>query len=143
MLTAASCVLNPDTNEFYSAEELSVAMGSLGRSDNAFYTHKTPVLNVKPHGRFNRRTLANNLALLVVGFQVVKLKSPLTILFLVSFRVTQMFIDNRLKDSSLSFRLRLLRCSLPVRSFKKAQTVTFLAGERNWLVKLKVALSLK
>lgn len=65
ILTSASCLLKT-ADEFYNANELMVAMGNLNRMDEAnkvFYTH---VNDVKIHGRFNKRTYANNLAILKV-----------------------------------------------------------------------------
>jgi hypothetical protein len=70
ILTAASCLLKVDDgNDFYDENELSVAMGSLDLNDNnKDSTLYLKVVAVKIHGRFNKRTLANNLALLKVLF---------------------------------------------------------------------------
>jgi hypothetical protein len=54
-------------DEFYRPEELKVSMGSLNRlvkdDRTTFYAQ---VEDIKTHGRFNKRTFANNLALLKV-----------------------------------------------------------------------------
>lgn len=88
VLTSASCLLKSE-NEFYKPEELKVAMGSLKKSekDDTFYTH---VKDIKTHGRFNKRTLANNLALLKV-FSYYRIEN-----FMNFYSETQIFIDNSL-----------------------------------------------
>lgn len=72
VLTSASCLLkDEETGEFYDAEELKVAMGSLNRSDpQSPKLFITDVTVVKPHGRFSRKTFANNLAILEVFLQL-------------------------------------------------------------------------
>jgi len=66
VLTAASCLLNSDS-EFYDASELTVAMGNLDRfQQHELLTFNSPVLGVKIHGRFSRKTFANNVAVLEV-----------------------------------------------------------------------------
>jgi len=66
VLTAASCLLKSDS-EFYDASELTVAMGNYDRFLRIDQlTFDSPVLGVKIHGRFSRKTFANNLAVLEV-----------------------------------------------------------------------------
>jgi V8-like Glu-specific endopeptidase len=73
VLTSASCLLKTN-DEFYKAGELKVAMGSLNRFEKddrfTFYTH---VKAIKTHGRFNKKTYANNLAILEVGLLTLNL----------------------------------------------------------------------
>ncbi|CRK96183.1 CLUMA_CG009612, isoform A [Clunio marinus] len=67
VLTAASCLLKDDSGEFYQADELSVAIGNLNRFERIdLLTFDSPVSAVKVHGRFNKKTYLNNLALLEV-----------------------------------------------------------------------------
>lgn len=65
VLTSASCLLN-EMGEFYKAADLKVTMGNLNRMTVDDNTFSTNVKAVRPHGRFNSRTLLNNLALLEV-----------------------------------------------------------------------------
>jgi hypothetical protein len=72
-LTAASCLQRANKpDEFYAADELKVVMGTDKRTQqqNSF---SYDVLDVKTHGRFNRKTFANNLALLKVLFYDIEL----------------------------------------------------------------------
>jgi Trypsin len=67
VLTSASCLLRRDNpEEFYAAGDLSVAMGNLNRLNKDDFTFYTHVSAVKIHGRFNKRSYANNLAILEV-----------------------------------------------------------------------------
>ncbi|KAL7047996.1 hypothetical protein ACKWTF_003172 [Chironomus riparius] len=64
VLTSANCLLK-DNDEFYDASELSVALGTFSienvlASQPSFFD----VSKVIIHGRFNRRTLANNVAVI-------------------------------------------------------------------------------
>lgn len=70
VLTTASCLLkDKDSGTFYGREELTVAMGNLNRfTQNEAYTFNSEVTAIKTHGRFNKRTYANNLAILEVRF---------------------------------------------------------------------------
>ena len=66
VVTSAYCLLK-DNDEFYDASELSVALGTFSiknvlSSLPTFYD----VSEVIIQGRFNRRTLANNIALIKV-----------------------------------------------------------------------------
>ncbi|KAG5677103.1 hypothetical protein PVAND_006886 [Polypedilum vanderplanki] len=65
ILTSASCLLKDDSN-FYSASELSVFVGfySIESSQIVQNPQRSEVKEVITHGRYNRRTGANNLALL-------------------------------------------------------------------------------
>lgn len=65
VLTAASCLLK-ENGEFYVAGDLSVAMGNVRRLVKDDFTFYAAVKTIKTHGRFNKRTLANNIAVLVV-----------------------------------------------------------------------------
>jgi len=62
VLTAASCLVNAEGG-FYEAGQLQLALGSLIKTTKVFTTE---VLAIKTHGRFNQRTLANNIALIEV-----------------------------------------------------------------------------
>jgi len=66
VLTSASCLLNEATGEFYNESDLKVAMGSLNRMVKDELTFYTDVTAIRPHSRFNRRTFANNVAIIEV-----------------------------------------------------------------------------
>lgn len=68
ILTAASCLLkNAENEKFYFANELKVALGTVDLMDSTARTVEYfEVKSVKTHGRFNVKTLINNLALLKV-----------------------------------------------------------------------------
>lgn len=67
ILTAATCLLKTnDGNEFFAADELVVAMGTEDKEEQSVRILYAKVIAVKTHSRFNKRTLANNLALLKV-----------------------------------------------------------------------------
>lgn len=67
ILTSASCLLKRGGDgEFYAASDLKVAMGNLNRFERESTTFYSDVEAVKPHGRFNRKTNANNLAIVEV-----------------------------------------------------------------------------
>jgi hypothetical protein len=66
ILTSAGCLAKDETS-FYTADELSVVVGFYSISDLIASTPQTfAVGDVITHGRFNRRTGANNIALLKV-----------------------------------------------------------------------------
>lgn len=57
--------------EFYEANELRVALGSVDLLEqDPLKIQNIQVSSVKTHGRFNKLTLANNLALLKVRIKV-------------------------------------------------------------------------
>lgn len=92
VLTSASCLLkNASDGEFYEAGDLKVAMGSLNRFVEESTTFYTTVKAVKPHGRFNRRTYANNLAILEV---------PLNETFMALFQVLTFILNSLRRWSS-------------------------------------------
>lgn len=82
VLTSASCLLK-SSGEFYEPGDLQVAIGNVNRMTETAFTFKTEVTAVRPHGRFNRRTLLNNLALLEVfeWFQVLHSNHSRVLLF--------------------------------------------------------------
>lgn len=67
VLTSASCLLkDEESGGFYEAKDLKVAMGSLNRLVKESTTFYTDVKVVRPHGRFSKKTYANNVAILEV-----------------------------------------------------------------------------
>lgn len=70
IITSANCLLKGDGN-FYDASELSVALGFYSVQDDAAAIPKFfDVKEVIVHGRFNRRTKANNIAMIKLSSEV-------------------------------------------------------------------------
>jgi hypothetical protein len=68
VVTSANCLLK-DNGEFYDASELNIVLGTFSIK-NVLTSNPTTyeVSKVIIHGRFNRRTLANNVAVIRVSW---------------------------------------------------------------------------